>query len=255
MSEKLYTVGELAELSGSTIRTIQYYDKIGLLVAKRENNLRYYTQHDLLTLQQILFYKKLGLPLKEIKNHLVNSNNKSAIKNALKTQSNILFQKEMEIKMNIAIIEAIVATMDSESSNFDLGEVIKIALKLNKETIFDYSNVSFDQKTSDLFKEKNVNEKEIIEVYWLWKKLVLEAAYHKINALHYKSDTGYQFGKKWHEFIGRATDHDPEMIEAYTSGLEQRHQWPEEDLFLFHFCNDFIEGAHHYYCEKTGDQQ
>jgi len=43
--EKLYSTGELAKLSGITVRTIQYCDKIGLLVVKRgeNSNLRYYT--------------------------------------------------------------------------------------------------------------------------------------------------------------------------------------------------------------------
>ena len=256
MCEKMYSVGELAALSGTTIRTIQYYDKIELLVAKRDKNKnqRYYTQNDLLTLQQILFYKKLGVPLKEIKSYLVNVNNKRDVRNILKDQSDILFQKEMEIKMNIAIIEAIVATIDTGHSNLDLESMMKLALKLNKETILKYSTVSFDQKTTEHFKEKDPNYKEIVEVYWHWKKLILEATLHKINNVHYKSDTGYQFGEKWYEFIGRATDHNAEMIEAYTSGLEQSHQWPEEDLFLFNFCSDFIDGAYNYYCNKKGEK-
>ena len=255
MEEKLYSVGELAALSGTTIRTIQYYDKIELLVAKRgkNKNQRYYTQNDLLILQQILFYKKLGVPLKEIKNHLVNVNNEHDIKDILNDQSDILFQKEMEIKMNIAIIEAIVATIDTDHSNHDLEAMMKLALQLNKETILDYSTVSFDQYTTDFFKERDSNYKEIVEVYWHWKKLVLEATSHKINNVHYKSDTGYQFGEKWYEFIKRATDHNTEVIEAYTSGLEQSHQWPEEDLFLFNFCSDFIDGAYNYYSEKKGE--
>ncbi len=254
--EKLYSVGELAALSGATIRTIQYYDKIELLVAKRDKNKkqRYYTQNDLLTLQQILFYKKLGVPLKEIKNHLVNVNNKHDVRDILKDQSEILFQKEMEIKMNIAIIEAIVATIDTGHSNHDLESMMELALKLNKETILDYSTVAFDQKTTELFKERDPNYKEIVEVYWHWKKLILEATSHKINNILYKSDIGYQFGKKWYEFIDRATDHNSEVIEAYTSGLEQSHQWPEEDLFLFNFCSDFIDGAYNYYSEKKGEK-
>src|SRR5699024_4527905 len=132
--QKLYSVGELAALSGTTIRTIQYYDKIELLVAKRDKNkkLRYYTRNDLLTLQQILFYKKLGIPLKEIKNHLVNVNNKHDVKSILKEQSETLFQKEMEVKMNIAIIEAIVATIDTDHSNHDMESMMELALKLNK---------------------------------------------------------------------------------------------------------------------------
>src|SRR5690625_4464067 len=98
MSENnVYSIGELARLSGATIRTIQYYDKINLLHAKRDKsrNLRYYTPSDLLTLQQILFYKKLGFSLKEIKSHLVDANNVTDIKMLLKSKSDILFQKEM----------------------------------------------------------------------------------------------------------------------------------------------------------------
>src|SRR5699024_1360559 len=252
MNEKrLYSVGELAELSGTTIRTIQYYDKINLLIAKLDENrtLRYYTQTDLLTLQQNLFYKKLGVPLKDIKRYLVDTKNLSEIKKTLKNQSEILFQKEMEIKMNIAIIKAIVATLDT-NENYDLDPLMKIALGLNKQSILDYTNIEFDQKTSKKFEEKYANYNEIIEFYWQWKQLILEAASYKLNNIPYRSDTGYLFGKKWDEFVKSSTDDDPEMFAAYEKGLEQSHQWPEEDLFLYNFCNDFIEGTHNYYCEK-----
>jgi len=57
---KYYSIGELSEISGATIRTLQYYDQIGLLEAKRnESNLRYYTEKDLILLQQILFHKRV----------------------------------------------------------------------------------------------------------------------------------------------------------------------------------------------------
>lgn len=65
---KEYGVKELAKLSGVSVRTLHYYDNIGLLKpAKRtEAGYRYYGQSELLRLQQILFYKELDLPLKEI---------------------------------------------------------------------------------------------------------------------------------------------------------------------------------------------
>ena len=257
MQEKFYSIGELAKLSGTTIRTIQYYDKIGLLVANREKNnkLRFYSQNDLITLQQILFYKKLGVPLKEIKSLLMNSNleNKYDIKKILKKQSNILFQKEMDIKMNIAIIEAIIATIDTES-NEDLEAMMKLALSLNNKTILDYTTAHFDEKTSQVFEDKYPDYNEVVEIYWNWKQLILEAAYHKINQIPYTSEAGYQFGKKWHEFIEKSTGNEPEMLDAYNKGLEQSDQWPEEDYFLYHFCNDFIDHAYSWYKEKKGDE-
>ena len=64
-----YTVSELATISGVTIRTLRFYDEIGLLrpAYVGENGYRYYGEKQLLLLQQILFFRELGFELKEIK--------------------------------------------------------------------------------------------------------------------------------------------------------------------------------------------
>lgn len=64
-----YTVNKLAKLSGVSVRTLHFYDAIGLLKPAYygDNNYRYYEEEQLLILQQILFYRELGMPLNEIK--------------------------------------------------------------------------------------------------------------------------------------------------------------------------------------------
>jgi DNA-binding transcriptional MerR regulator len=64
----VYTVKQLADLAGVSVRTLHYYDEIGLLPPARgsANGYRYYGEADILRLQQILFYKELGLGLDEI---------------------------------------------------------------------------------------------------------------------------------------------------------------------------------------------
>src|SRR5262245_22052539 len=63
-----YTVKELAQLSGVSVRTLHFYDEIGLLKPARvgENQYRYYEEEQLLALQQILFFRELGFELKKI---------------------------------------------------------------------------------------------------------------------------------------------------------------------------------------------
>lgn len=63
-----YTIKEIAKLAGVTTRTLRYYDEIGLLspADMGSNGYRYYDQDSLLLLQQILFYRELEVPLKEI---------------------------------------------------------------------------------------------------------------------------------------------------------------------------------------------
>lgn len=64
-----YTVNQLAELAGVSVRTLHYYDEIGLLkpsfIAK--NGYRHYEEKELVCLQQILFFRELEFSLGDIK--------------------------------------------------------------------------------------------------------------------------------------------------------------------------------------------
>jgi DNA-binding transcriptional MerR regulator len=65
----MYTVKRLAKLAGVSVRSLHYYDQIGLLKPSElgGNGYRYYEVEAVLKLQQILFYRELDMSLKEIK--------------------------------------------------------------------------------------------------------------------------------------------------------------------------------------------
>lgn len=65
----MFTVKQLSELAGVTPRTLHHYDAIGLLKPSRvgDNGYRYYGEESVLRLQQILFYRELGISLEDIK--------------------------------------------------------------------------------------------------------------------------------------------------------------------------------------------
>ena len=69
-----YTVKALAQIAGVSARTLRYYDQIGLLPPARvsTSGYRIYGQAQVDTLQQILFYRELGMPLEEIKQLISN---------------------------------------------------------------------------------------------------------------------------------------------------------------------------------------
>ena len=64
-----YTVKQVAELSGVSVRTLHFYDEVGLLkpAYTGANGYRFYEEPQLLTLQQVLFYRELGLELRQIR--------------------------------------------------------------------------------------------------------------------------------------------------------------------------------------------
>lgn len=63
-----WTVKQVSQLTGLTVRTLHHYDQIGLLKPAfvAENGYRYYNQENLARLQEILLFRELDLPLKDI---------------------------------------------------------------------------------------------------------------------------------------------------------------------------------------------
>jgi DNA-binding transcriptional MerR regulator len=63
-----FTVGELAKLTGVTVRTLHHYDEIGLVSPSQRTSAGYrlYSERDVLRLQQVLVHRELGLPLEQI---------------------------------------------------------------------------------------------------------------------------------------------------------------------------------------------
>lgn len=63
-----FTVGELAKLTGVTVRTLHHYDEIGLVTPSQRTaaGYRLYGERDVLRLQQVLVHRELGLPLEQI---------------------------------------------------------------------------------------------------------------------------------------------------------------------------------------------
>ena len=68
------TVKQVANLTGVSVRTLQFYDEIGLLkpAGLTEAGYRLYDENTLETLQQILFFKELDFTLKEVKTIMEN---------------------------------------------------------------------------------------------------------------------------------------------------------------------------------------
>jgi len=100
-----YTVKKLAELSGVSVRTLHFYDEIGLLPPAYvgEQGYRYYEEEQLLMLQQILFYRELEFELKEIQ-QILSQDDFDKLK-ALESHRKALYAKEKRITELIKTID------------------------------------------------------------------------------------------------------------------------------------------------------
>ena len=88
-------IREFAKLAGVSVRTLHFYDEIGLLkpyFVEKQNGYRFYDEYSLMRMQEILFYRELDFPLKEIR--IILSSPDYDKQNALKEQKQLLIAKE-----------------------------------------------------------------------------------------------------------------------------------------------------------------
>ncbi|WP_033844570.1 MerR family transcriptional regulator [Geobacillus icigianus] len=114
-----YTVHELAKLAGVTSRTLRYYDQIGLLKPARLSDAGYrlYGPREVDRLQQILFYRELGVDLETIK-QIIHSPSFDELK-ALREHRQQLLEKRRHLDALIASVEQTIAAKEGGISMSD----------------------------------------------------------------------------------------------------------------------------------------
>lgn len=114
-----YTVNELAKISGVSVRTLHYYDQIDLLHPSRveENGYRIYGTAEVDHLQQILFYRELGMPLKKIRD-ILNMPELDKEK-LLEEQLTALLDRKKQIEVLIKNMKKTICTLKGETTMSD----------------------------------------------------------------------------------------------------------------------------------------
>lgn len=150
------TVNEVSKLTGVSIRTLQYYDKIGLLKPTKytESGYRLYDDTALEMLQQILLFRELEFPLKEIKQIL--SRPDFDRNKALEQQITLLTMKKEHLENLIDFARGIkfigVKTMDF--SVFDTKKIDEYARKAKEQWGKTAEYKEFEQKSQSRSKEE-----------------------------------------------------------------------------------------------------
>ena len=127
------TVKEVSELTGISARTLHYYDEIGLFppTGKSEAGYRLYDDRALEILQQILFFREFGIPLKDIKTVMENpSLDRNQI---LQMQREMLVEKKERMERLIASIDKVL----KGDSKMDFSVFTKTEIEKMFQLMFD----------------------------------------------------------------------------------------------------------------------
>jgi len=112
-----FTVGELARLTGVTVRALHHYDEIGLVRPSQRTaaGYRLYGDADVLRLHQVLLFRELGLPLEEI----------AAAIDEAEGQEDLLRRHREVLVTRRARLDAMLAALDARLTAFEKGTTMR----------------------------------------------------------------------------------------------------------------------------------
>jgi DNA-binding transcriptional MerR regulator len=154
-------IREFAEFTGVSVRTLHYYDEIGLLkpaFVDKFTGYRFYDENSLLRMQEILFYRELDFSLKSISGILSSPDyNKTK---ALKTQKNLLILKKERLERLISAIDR-AEKGENIMNAFDNSEFENYKQEVKEKWGETDAYKEHKEKTKDYGKEKwnNLSEK------------------------------------------------------------------------------------------------
>lgn len=210
--EGYMTVGEVAQKMDVTVRTLQHYDREGLLSpsAVSEGGRRLYTDRDIVKLHQILSLKHLGFSLDDIKNRLIPLDTPSEVAGVLSEQAAALRRKIDSLSDSLKDLELLrEEVLNMQTVDFKKYADIIVNLQMDNEfywlikhfddEMLDHIRTRFDKDSGQAFMDTFLNLQE-------------EALRLKKANVPADSSEGQQFAKAYWEMITEFTGGDMSML-------------------------------------------
>lgn len=173
----MMTVKEVSRLTGVSIRTLHYYDQIGLLTPSdiTESGYRLYDDTALERLSQILLFRELEFPLKDIR-RIIDSGNFDR-QEALRQQITLLTMKKERLEKLIAFAREIEITGGEhmDFTAFDTGKIDEYARQAKEKWGGTEAFAEFEEKSKDRSREEQtLISQGMMEIFAEFGKMMAE---------------------------------------------------------------------------------
>ncbi|MCL2547499.1 MAG: MerR family transcriptional regulator [Oscillospiraceae bacterium] len=250
------TVGEIAKKAGVTVRTLQYYDKEGILSpsSESEGGRRLYTDKDIVKLHQIQSIKHLGFSLEDIKTRLPSINTPAEV-------SSVLIEQAASMREKIKLLKEVLQSLEKLNAEVAKMEVVDWAkyadiiamlqVKNDSYWILKYLDDTVAGHLHDRYKHKGKGEANKAQT--VLNRLMQRAAALQKAGYRPESEKCQALAEDWWDFIKSSTDGDMNMMsKLMKAGLSiDDSEWREKNAF----DKEFIGNALGIYLEKTGYSQ
>ena len=193
-------IKEFSKLCNVSVRTLHYYDQIGLLkpTSVDENNgYRCYDEKCLERMQQILFYRELEFSLSDI--HEILSSENFDKKKALSGQKQLLSLKKERIERLISALDDAMKGENIPMNVFDNSEFEKTRQQYADEASKKWGETAAYKESAE--KTKGYTKEKYADITEQMTKLICEFSACKNNLYPPDSDTAQALVLKWQNFI------------------------------------------------------
>ncbi len=242
-NENLMTVGELAAKMNVTVRTLQYYDKQGLLKpsSQSEGGRRLYTNKDMIKLSQILSLKFLGFSLDDIKSRLIPLDTPEEVDGALKEQASIISDKISYLQDALSAIESLreeIHKIDSVDWQ-KYSDIISLLQSKNENYwVVKYFNTNSFDKIKTSFSHED--SEEIIST---WKELCEQIILLKSKNELPTGEKAQVIAKNWWDMVIKFTNGDMTMLKDLIKFNEDKDNWNTDWKEKQTIVDDFLGQA------------
>lgn len=204
-------VKEVADLVGISVRTLHHYDEIGLLQPEKTmSGYRQYSDEDLEILQQILFFRELGFPLKKIK-EIINRPSFDRAE-ALELHRKMLLEKRSRLNKMIQTIDKTIQHTKGEINMTDQ----------EKFSGFDFSSNPYEQEARERWGDQAIDESNAkLKHMTKGEQTAFEdefnTIYRNLAEIRHESpdsDVAQAEIKVWYDFLNRMGNYSPEAFKG-----------------------------------------
>ncbi|MBW4475816.1 MAG: MerR family transcriptional regulator [Tolypothrix brevis GSE-NOS-MK-07-07A] len=212
--DKAMKVGELAKQTGISIRTLHYYDEIGLLSPseRTESDYRLYSQADIIRLQQIISLRQLGFSLMEIKACLQQPD--FSLQHTI--QLHIARLRE-QIELSQKLLHRLEALAANSQTSLDIDTLIQT---IEVMTMFE-KYYTPEQLEALKQRQELLGEELIHQVENEWEGLIAQARLEMEKGTDPASETVQNIAKRWQELIAEFTGGNPGIEQSLNNMYQQ----------------------------------
>ncbi len=254
MQKGFFTVGELAKKMNVSVRTLQYYDREGLLApsGRSEGGRRLYSQKDLVRLHQILSLKYLGFSLGEIKSLSVSLDTPQQVAALLEKQGAAVKREISNLQKAAKAIDALhKEVIQMDRVDFEKYSDIITMLRMDNQYYWVWKALS-DPLVAHVKERFSENPELGIRVIETYHDISKEAACLQETGIAPQSAEGVQLGKRWWEMILDFTGGDMSLLPALMEFNSNREKWDADFEQKQKRIEGYMEKALVRYFEENG---